>query len=82
MIRTIDLKSALGMVRTLDLKSAHELLDDLNERVDRTDNRIQRETRHIKIVDRKSNACCYYVVIIVLFVAILIVALVPYNGRP
>ncbi|GFS14812.1 syntaxin-8-like, partial [Elysia marginata] len=65
-----------------EVDDQNELLDDLNERVDRTDNRIQRETRHIKIVDRKSNACCYYVVIIVLFVAILIVALVPYNGRP
>lgn len=71
---------ALDIGNEVDLQN--EIIDDITDHVDRTDSRIRRETRHIAIVDRKSNACGYYVVIILLLVAILIIAVVPYNGKP
>lgn len=35
-----------------------ELIDDITDHVDRTRDRLIRETRHVQIVDRKSNTCC------------------------
>ena len=37
-----------------------ELIDDIHDHVDRTDQRLIRETKHIKIIDRKSATCCEY----------------------
>lgn len=34
-----------------------EIIDDIHDHVDRTDERLIKETRHIKIVDRKSGSC-------------------------
>ncbi|CAG5130283.1 unnamed protein product [Candidula unifasciata] len=65
-----------------EVDSQDVLIDDLNDQVHRTDGRIQRETRHIKIIDRKSGACCYYILIVVLFIAIVVIVAVPYHGKP
>lgn len=65
-----------------EVDDQNELLDDIGDHIDRTDNRVQRETRHIRIVDRKSAGCWYYVVIMLLFIAIVIIGVVPYNGKP
>ncbi|KAL3875536.1 hypothetical protein ACJMK2_033480 [Sinanodonta woodiana] len=53
------------------------LIDDITDHVGKTDDRIKRETRHIKIVDRKSATCCYWVVIVLLFVVIIVVVAIP-----
>ncbi|CAL1540632.1 unnamed protein product [Lymnaea stagnalis] len=65
-----------------EVDSQNVILDDIIVGVDATDSRIQRETRHIRIVDRKSASCCYYIVIIFLFVAIIVIVAVPYHGKP
>ncbi|WAQ96043.1 STX8-like protein [Mya arenaria] len=54
-----------------------EILDDIIDHTDRTGQRLIKETRHIRIVDRKSATCGFWVVIILLFVAIIVVAVVP-----
>ncbi|XP_052791138.1 syntaxin-8-like [Mya arenaria] len=55
----------------------NEILDDIIDHTDRTGQRLIKETRHIRIVDRKSATCGFWVVIILLFVAIIVVAVVP-----
>lgn len=64
-----------------EVESQNELIDDITDHTDRTGQKLIRETRHIRIIDRKSATCCYWVIIIVLFLAILVVFLVPYNGK-
>ncbi|XP_070186771.1 syntaxin-8-like isoform X2 [Littorina saxatilis] len=71
---------ALDIGDEVDLQN--EIIDDITDHVDSTGNRIKRETRHISIVDRKSNTCCYYIVIIMLFIAIVVIVAVPYHGKP
>ncbi|XP_076458719.1 syntaxin-8-like isoform X1 [Babylonia areolata] len=71
---------AIDIGNEVDLQN--ELIDDITDHVDNVGNRIQRETRHISIVDRKSNTCGYYIVIILLFVAIIVIVAVPYHGKP
>lgn len=53
----------------------NDIIDDLGNAMEHTDSRINSETRHIGLVDRKDKTCAYYMVIGSLFVAILIVAL-------
>ncbi|XP_059172676.1 syntaxin-8-like isoform X2 [Physella acuta] len=65
-----------------EVDSQNDLLDDIGDHMDTTDTLLQRETRHIRIVDRKSGACCYYIVIMLLFVAIIVIVAVPYKGKP
>uniref|UniRef100_A0A2C9L213 t-SNARE coiled-coil homology domain-containing protein n=1 Tax=Biomphalaria glabrata TaxID=6526 RepID=A0A2C9L213_BIOGL len=64
-----------------EVDGQNELLDDIIDHTDRTGLRIQRETRHINIVERKSASCWYYILIALLLVAIVVIAAVPYNGK-
>lgn len=64
-----------------EVDSQNDLIDDITDHAGRTDQRLIRETRHIKIIDRKSATCCYWVFIILLFLAILVVLIVPYHGK-
>ncbi|XP_064637880.1 syntaxin-8-like [Lineus longissimus] len=64
-----------------ELDVHNDLIDDITDHTDRTNERLIKETRHIKIVDKKSNTCCYWVVAILLFIAIVVIAVVPYNGK-
>ncbi|KAK0043404.1 syntaxin-8, partial [Biomphalaria pfeifferi] len=64
-----------------EVDGQNELLDDIIDHTDRTGLRIQRETRHINIVERKSASCWYYIVIALLLVAIIVIAAVPYSGK-
>ncbi|XP_033740346.1 syntaxin-8-like [Pecten maximus] len=64
-----------------EVDSQNVLIDDITDHTDRTGERLKKETKHIRIVDRKSNACCYWVVIVLLFIAIIVVAVVPSNGK-
>ncbi|XP_041363468.1 syntaxin-8-like [Gigantopelta aegis] len=57
------------------------LIDDITDRTDRTGDRLMKETRHIKIVDKKSATCGYWVVIILLFIAMIVIVAVPYHGK-
>lgn len=54
----------------------HEILDDLGEHMDRTGIRVQKETQHINIVERKDNTCIYWVFIILLFFSIVVVSII------
>eukprot|EP00106_Octopus_bimaculoides_P021169 XP_014788611.1 PREDICTED: syntaxin-8-like [Octopus bimaculoides] len=36
----------------------NEIIDDIGDHMDKINERLIKETRHIKIVDKKSNTCC------------------------
>ncbi|KAJ8941041.1 hypothetical protein NQ318_015517 [Aromia moschata] len=50
-----------------------EILNDISNQVEQTDQRVRTETRHIDVVDNKDKTCIYWVVIILLFISIVVV---------
>lgn len=64
-----------------EVDEQNEILDDIVDHTDRTGQRLVKETRHIRIVDRKSATCCYWVFIIILFIAIVVIIAVPYDKK-
>ncbi|GIX95844.1 syntaxin-8 [Caerostris extrusa] len=59
----------------IDLQN--EIIDDIIDHADNTRERLIKETRHVTIVDRKSDTCGYWIVIILLIIAIIVVCAVP-----
>lgn len=37
-----------------------EIIDDLVDHMDQTDDRIRNETRHVTVIDRKDKTCCKF----------------------
>ncbi|XP_071040972.1 syntaxin-8 isoform X2 [Parasteatoda tepidariorum] len=66
---------AANIGQELDLQN--EIIDDIVEHADNTRERLIKETRHVAIVDRKSGECCYWVIIVLLFIAIVVIAVIP-----
>ncbi|XP_061181988.1 syntaxin-8-like [Saccostrea echinata] len=64
-----------------EVDSQNDLIDDIGDHMDQTKTRLIKETRHIRIVDRKSATCAYWVAIILIFIAIIVILIVPYNGK-
>lgn len=60
-----------------EVDAQNEIIDDIGEHMDRTNERLIKERRHIKIVDKKSATCWYWMIILLLFVAIIVVAALP-----
>uniref|UniRef100_A0A669Q3Z9 t-SNARE coiled-coil homology domain-containing protein n=1 Tax=Phasianus colchicus TaxID=9054 RepID=A0A669Q3Z9_PHACC len=54
-----------------------EIIDDLTNLVENTDSKLRTQTRHVKMVDRKSTSCGMLVVIVLLLIAIAVVAVWP-----
>ncbi|XP_042908437.1 syntaxin-8 [Parasteatoda tepidariorum] len=66
---------AANIGQELDLQN--EIIDDIVDHADNTRERLIKETRHVAIVDRKSGECCYWVIIVLLFIAIVVIAVIP-----
>ncbi|XP_022319500.2 syntaxin-8-like isoform X1 [Crassostrea virginica] len=64
-----------------EVDGQNELIDDIGDHMDQTKDRLIKETRHIRIVDRKSATCGYWMAIILIFIAIIVILIVPYNGK-
>ena len=56
----LTMKLIRKIIILMEQNEFSDLIDDITDHVDRTDQRLISETRHIKIVDRKSNTCCKY----------------------
>jgi len=63
---------ARGIGTEIDIQN--EIIEDIGDNMDQTNERLIRNTRNIKKVSRKSDTCTYWVVIILLLVAIIVVA--------
>lgn len=66
---------AKGINSEIDLHN--EILEDITHAVEETDDRLTRNTRNIRVVNKKTSTCGYWTVIILLLIAIIVVALVP-----
>ncbi|XP_074870662.1 syntaxin-8 isoform X2 [Carettochelys insculpta] len=60
-----------------ELEEQNEIIDDLTNLVANTDDKLRRQTRHVKTVDKKSTSCGMLVVIVLLLIAIAVVAVWP-----
>ncbi|XP_075073056.1 syntaxin-8 isoform X1 [Mixophyes fleayi] len=60
-----------------ELDEQNEIIDDLTNLVENTDSKVRNQTRHVKLVDKKSGSCAMLVVIVLLFIAIVVVAVWP-----
>jgi len=65
-----------------EVETQNEIIDDITDHVDQTNVRLLRETKHVRIVDKKSNTCWMWIVIVLLVIAIVVIACVPYNKHP
>ncbi|XP_063976848.1 syntaxin-8 [Diachasmimorpha longicaudata] len=54
----------------------NEIIDDLADHMERTDERLIDGTRRIRAIDRRDRTCGYWVIIIILFISIITVAVV------
>lgn len=53
-----------------------EIIDDLADHMERTDESLVNKTQQVRTIHSKDRTLCYWVIIVLLFVAIVIVALV------
>ncbi|XP_029456184.1 syntaxin-8 isoform X2 [Rhinatrema bivittatum] len=60
-----------------ELDEQNEIIDDLTNLVENTDDKIRTQTRRVKLVDKKSTSCGMLVVIVLLLIAIVVVAVWP-----
>lgn len=67
-----------GLVATIgqQIDEQNEIIDDIGDGMERTNDRLVRNTRNVVRVSRKSNTGCYWFIIVILFVAIIVVSLV------
>lgn len=54
-----------------------EIIDNLSNHMDRTDESLITKTQHVQTINFKDRTCGYWIVIILLFICIIIVALLP-----
>ncbi|KAK5604940.1 hypothetical protein CRENBAI_005651 [Crenichthys baileyi] len=73
----ISRQKTMGQEIGNELDEQNEIIDDLAHLVDKTDNRIQNETRRVKLVETKSASCGMLVVIVLLLIAIVVIAVWP-----
>ncbi|XP_050175521.1 syntaxin-8 [Myiozetetes cayanensis] len=75
----ISRQKQMGQEIGNELDEQNEIIDDLTNLVENTDDRLRTQTRHVKMVDRKSTSCGMLVVIVLLLIAIVVVALWPIH---
>ncbi|XP_062976497.1 syntaxin-8 isoform X1 [Elgaria multicarinata webbii] len=60
-----------------ELEEQNEIIDDLANLVENTDDKLRSQTRRVMTVDKKSTSCGMMVVIVLLLIAIVVVAVWP-----
>ncbi|XP_037663852.1 syntaxin-8 isoform X4 [Choloepus didactylus] len=73
----ISRQKQMGQEIGNELDEQNEIIDDLANLVENTDEKLRTETRRVNVVDRKSTSCGMIVVILLLLVAIVVVAVWP-----
>ncbi|XP_062853412.1 syntaxin-8 [Trichomycterus rosablanca] len=73
----ISRQKRMGQEIGNELDEQNEIIDDITQLVDTTDNRVRNETRRVQLVDKKSASCGMMVVIVLLLIAIVVVAVWP-----
>ncbi|XP_068007706.1 syntaxin-8 [Melanerpes formicivorus] len=73
----ISRQKQMGQEIGNELDEQNEIIDDLTNLVENTDDKVRSQTRHVKLVEKKSTSCGLLVVIVLLLIAIAVVALWP-----
>ncbi|KAM4673761.1 syntaxin-8 isoform 1-T1 [Amazona ochrocephala] len=73
----ISRQKQMGQEIGNELDEQNEIIDDLTNLVENTDDKLRTQTRHVKMVDKKSTSCGMLVVIVLLLIAIAVVAVWP-----
>jgi len=66
-------KSMAAQIGT-EIVQQNEIIDDIDERMDSTTQRLLENTRAVRTVDKKDRTCGFWVVIFILALAIIIIA--------
>ncbi|KAJ8915754.1 hypothetical protein NQ315_004566 [Exocentrus adspersus] len=59
-----------------EVEFQNDILDDIGNQMEQTNERVRTETQHVDVVHRKDKTCIYWVTIILLFISIVVVALI------
>ena len=73
----IQRQKLMGQAIGDEIDYQNDLIDDITEGVDRTNEKLIRTEAHVKKVHKKSGSCALLVTVVVLFVVIIVVAVVP-----
>ncbi|XP_033102579.1 syntaxin-8-like [Anneissia japonica] len=60
-----------------ELDEHNEIIDDINTHIGKTDQRLVKETKHIRKISEKAKDCTYLVVIVLLLIAIVVIIAIP-----
>ncbi|XP_057329006.1 syntaxin-8 [Microplitis mediator] len=74
--KVITRQKTIAQTINTEVDHQNEIIDDLAEHMEQTDERLIDGTRQIRFIDRKDRTCGYWVVIILLFISIICVAVV------
>ncbi|KAL1780909.1 syntaxin-8 [Sigmodon hispidus] len=75
----ISRQKQMGQEIGNELDEQNEIIDDLANLVENTDEKLHTEARRVTLVDRKSTSCGMVMVILLLLVATVVVAVWPTN---
>lgn len=73
----IQRQKFMGQAISDEVDLQNDIIDDIDARMDQTNQRLIRETTHVRKVTAKSSTCGMLVVIVLLIIAIIVVAVVP-----
>ncbi|XP_027052076.1 syntaxin-8-like [Pocillopora damicornis] len=73
----IQRQKLMGQAISDEVDLQNDIIDDIDARMDQTNQRLIRETTHVRKVTAKSSTCGMLVVIVLLIIAIIVVAVVP-----
>ncbi|KAG8034940.1 hypothetical protein G9C98_008016 [Cotesia typhae] len=74
--KVITRQKTIAQTIHTEVDHQNEIIDDLAEHMEQTDERLIDGTRQIRFIERKDRTCGYWVVIILLFISIICVAVV------
>ncbi|XP_078046949.1 syntaxin 8 [Augochlora pura] len=74
--KVIARQKEIGQNFSNEVDHQNEIIDDLADHMDRTDESLIKKTRQVQNISSKDRTCSYWVVIILLFISIVVVALV------
>ncbi|XP_029168224.1 syntaxin-8 [Nylanderia fulva] len=74
--KVIARQKEIGQTISNEVDHQNEIIDDLADHMDRTDESLINKTQQVRTIHSKDRTCGYWIVILILFIAIIIVALV------
>lgn len=75
--KVIQRQKAIGHTISVEVDHQNEIIDNLANHMDRTDESLIDKTRRIENISMKDRTCGYWVVIILLFICIITITLIP-----